>query len=353
MTSRWQFVLTGTNGADTAELTHATNRKITWMLDGAATATFDISGRDPQAAEVAELASDLVVYHGGVKRFRGRLGSSSDTLDGTAHAASFSAVDYRGMLARRIIWPGKTIAFSQVEQTGIAWTLISDTQALGTLGITHGSGTSPVLRDRNYNEGDGIGGLLDDLGRVDNGYDWEVDANLRFNTYWPQRGLFRTDPLEYGVQVSGVTRTVDTTNFANAVRYSGDDTVAAATAVQAPGPEGRWEIQQGDPSVTIAQTVIDKANWLLATDAVVTPTYSLTLSSGWWDPSKIWLGDTVRFLCRSGRLDVDSTNRVTQVDVAVDDQGRETVTLTHGAVPLRLGARLTNYAKRLTSLERR
>lgn len=313
-----------------------------------------MNGLDPQAAEIAELSTDLVVWRDSTRYFRGRLGPSGDDLDGTKHTASFTANDYRGMLARRIIWPGSTVAFSQVEQTTIAWTLINDSQTLGSWGITKGDGVggTNVKRDRNYDVGSVIGQMLDELGRVDSGYEWEVDANLAFNV-WRQRGSPIADPVVYGRDITGVKRTVDTSKFANAVRYSGADGVTPATAVQTPGPEGRWEIQVGDTSLQEAATVAAKATWELAVDAVVTPSYTVTMAPGWWAPTRVWLGDTIRLIVKSGRLNVDITDRVTQIEVDLDDNGKETVTLTIGRPPVTLGTVLTDYRKRLQTIERR
>ena len=100
----WTFVLGGAppSGVEERELTAARGRTITWRLDGACTAQFTIDGRHDEAAQVAELATDLHVYdEQGVKRFRGRIGPESDDIGPNTHTSQFTAIDYRGMLAYR------------------------------------------------------------------------------------------------------------------------------------------------------------------------------------------------------------------------------------------------------------
>jgi hypothetical protein len=349
----WNFVICETNGEAIAELSRASNRRITWQIDDAATASFDMDGRDEQTKVISELSTDLIIWFDHTKQFRGRLGSSMDDLDSSRHTCSFSAVDYRGMLSRRTIWQGSTVSFVNTEQGDIAWKLIDDTQKLGNLGITKGSVTDTLThRDRTYEVGQNILQLLDDLGRVDGGYEWEIDADLHFNL-WPTRGRTLWETVEYGRDVIGLRRNVDTSQFANAVRYSGADGVAAATAVATPGSEGRWEVQAGDTDLLIAANVTAKANWLLDVSSQINPSYDIKCKTEWWTPDRIWLGDTIRLICQHGRLTVDTTERVSQISVELDEDDVATTTLTIGPVRRNLLDRFRDYQKRLTTIERR
>lgn len=118
--SDWHFVIADPFGDASGELTSAKTRTITWQLDAAAVASFSMSGGHPQTKLITETETDLIVFEGSTARFRGRLGSSTDALSSAGHQCQFSAVDYRGFLDRRIIWPGSTIAFSATDQIGRA-----------------------------------------------------------------------------------------------------------------------------------------------------------------------------------------------------------------------------------------
>lgn len=362
---RWQFLVVTTTGSGLEEITSAKSRKVTFDLYKGASASFTINGLDPQAAIPQEIADDLVCLRDTRRLFLGRLGATDDTLDGTGHQTTFAAVDYRGMLDRRIIWPGSRTTFAQVDQRDIAWSLITDTQNLGTvgggginsssLGITTSSVPTGVKRDRTYNEGDTIGTLLTDLSLVVGGFDWEVDAFKSFNIFYPLRGKpsGAGAVLSYGGNVSQVTRTIDTSTFANAIRYSGATGIPAAVAVARPGPEGRWEKQVGDTTVVLASTLVEKAAYELALDSTILPSYQVTLTGGWWTPELVWLGDYVTLVVKSGRLNITATLRVVTIDVTIDDTGHEVVVLTLGQSLGSFFDKLAKYTQRFQNLERR
>ena len=83
------------------------------------------------------------------------------------------------------------------------------------------------------------------------------------------------------------------------------------------------------------------------------PAYTLTLSAGRWAPADAWLGDTVRLIVKSGRLDVDTEARITAASITIDDNGRETVAPTAGLPPPDVGETLGRTDRRLSRLEAR
>ena len=85
----------------------------------------------------------------------------------------------------------------------------------------------------------------------------------------------------------------------------------------------------------------------------IRPAYRVTLVPGRWDPALMWLGDAVRLLVRSGRLDVDTVLRIFGLVVELDENEVETVQLDLGAHPPALVDRLNDTAARLDRLERR
>lgn len=350
---RYQFIVVRPAGAGVAELTEAHGRKIEFALDDAATAGFTIPGRHPQAALIDELEVDLLVARNGSAIFLGRVNASDDSIDADAHETTISAVDYRGMLDRRIVWPGSRKAFTATDQGAIVKALVDDTQALGTLRITFGNVTTGVVRDRTYDEGQTIGDLIGDLGRCINGFDWDVSPTRQLRIFYPARGNLVPWILEYGANVTGVRRTVQSSDFANAIRYSGADTIPATTRVVAPGVEGRFERQFGNPDIKLAATLGQAADAQIVTSSTIVPSYTVTMLPGSYDPARAWLGDTVRLLVRSGRLDVDVSLRITGISLDVDDEGVETAELTLGTYRGTLPQRLAGYQSRLDRLERR
>lgn len=353
----WQVVLadpTATIG-NLGELIAARSRKLSWRLDDAASMTFALDGRDRLGASIAELATDVIVYADGAPLFRGRIGASDDTVSTNSHDATFSAIDYRGLLHRRILWPGATLVYSQVDQADIAWDLINDAQGRvnGSLGIARGNAAATgVLRDRTFNVGANVGETITNLGRVSNGFEWEISATRQFNLFFPQRGATGITPLVWGDNVTEVRRALDTADFANAVRVSGE--TASATRENTALPEGRWERQVSDTDLKESATVGQRADFELVQGQDIRPNHQLALTPGWWSPSLVWLGDVNRLVIRSGRLNVDTLARVTQIDVDLSDESnQENVTLQLGPSRLNLAELLTDQRRAITNLGRR
>jgi hypothetical protein len=353
----WQWVLvrpvTG-GGATVAELTEARSRRIEFPLDGPAKAGFTFPGRHPQVRLVDEVETDVLIARDGLAVFRGRINTSEDTISETVHTCTFGAIDYRGMLDRRIVWPGSTLVYTGADQAAIAADLIADTQALGTLGITLPATTTGVARDRTYETGAVIGELITNLGRCLNGFDWDISPALALRIWYPARGA--TTPVfvaEYGRTVTSLRRTVSSSDFANAIRYSGADAVPAALRTVTPGIEGRWERQIGDTNLTTPAAVNESADGAIVELSGIEPAYQVTLAPGAWTPATVWLGDVIRLLVRSGRLDVDTTTRVVGVNIDLDDDGNETIALAVGPYRWRLSTQLADYRSRLDLLERR
>jgi hypothetical protein len=350
----WQVVKPST-GAHTGALTSATARKLTWQVDGAATASFTLPEAHPETAAVVELSRDVVVARNGSPLFRGRVGASGDTLNATAESVNFVANDYRAMLDRRIFWPTSTLHFTATDQADIAWQLIADTQAQpgGNWGVVRGAAaTTGTARDRTYAAGNPVGTALGDLGRTSGGFDWEIDPLLRFNLFHPYRG--RTTPvvLTYGRDIFDLKATVDPAKFATDVYFTGSNTTTPVSLGISTydADVGRWDIQKSDSNALDQNTIQQRAEFELAIDSNLIPSYSVTLLPGTWDPAQLWLGDAVRLIAKGGRLNVDVTRRVMQIDVSLTDDGDEVVVLAIGITPLRLSDQLKATQAALTAL---
>lgn len=356
--ARWAFVLTDTAGNALGELDQARSRRLTVRLDNAADAAFTVDGADPRALDIAELATDLKVFRDGTLLYRGRIGQTQDQAGADRHSISCESADYRGLLGRRILYTD--LAFTATEQEAIGWSLIADTQARpgGNLGITRAGVATGVTRDRTYPAGKNVGEALTQLGQVANGFDWEIGPDLVYRV-WTERGADNGVVLDYGGLISGFSRTINPSNYANAVRVSGsDDPPTVAETREAAGlataATGRFDAQHGDPDITVQSTLAAKADWHLAEDQTIRPSWSVTMRADAWEGrDHIWLGDTVLLAVRSGRVNTVEALRVHELEVDVDDDGAETVRLTLGRPPVKLDQQLRKVLQRVTDLERR
>jgi hypothetical protein len=296
-------------------------------LDAAASCSL---GGVPSAAAVGILEgqTDVWVYRNDALVFRGRVVAGNDVLEGRDEVA-FQVLDYRGLLAARIARTDLT--FTAVPQADLAWGLVQHTQGQpgGDLGVTRQ--VDPPAgreRDRFYDAGQTIGEALDNLGRVQDGFDWDVSPHRVFRVHYPRRGRALTEPLVLGASLARLERLVDMAGFANAVRVSGGEgtvgTVAVAADV-ATDPRGLWEAQVGLPSVVEQATVDERAARMLADRSMLRPSYRATFTPGRLVevPTP---GDTADLAVRAGRIDEAGRVRIMEVAVDVGPDRSEVVT---------------------------
>lgn len=328
--------------------------------------SLDLVGTSPDAGYVAELLTDIHVMRGSDLLFVGRVGATTDQLDASGHVLSVAANDYRAVLGRRALITGDTLGFSGVEQSLIAWTLITYTQGRtgGNLGIARGAGVGGGLaRTMTFTVGDYIADDINQIAQLDGGFEWQIrpygQSDLRFDVYTPQQGQDNGVVLSLGdARVVSITRTVDPSTFGNAVFETGQapaggskPTVAYAEGI-GPG-EDRFDKVVGSNITQTAALAADAAAQLAQAQALF-PQYQIVLVPGsWGGPSDIWMGDTVTVQIVSGRLMVNDRLRVLEMAFAIDANGREQLTLTVGALLLSHPRNLAAILRRLRYLETR
>lgn len=373
MAATWSFVVGPWNGGPQYALTGARDRKVTFNLTSPSTASFSLGGRDPLAEQITELVTDLHILRSpgpGIRAqrlYRGRVGTTKDQIDTNTHTVDVATADYRELLKRRIFWSGSTRSWAGTDQGLIVAGMAAAAQAPvgAALGMTVTGTATGVLRDRTYEPGDSIGERIQELSEVINGFDWDVlsptAGELLLQIFYPRRGVDRGVVLELGGLVAAVSRDVDPSRYANAVRGTGQepDGGVAPTPVEiavpdvGTRPEGRWDTASGE-SITTQAALDERTDWRLDQAQVIRPAYTVKLRRGAWrGPDHIWLGDPVRLVVMSGRLRVDTVLRVQTVDIGIDENSTEDVTLTLGAPKPSFAQRATATEKRLATLERR
>jgi hypothetical protein len=378
-------------GTLVGEITDARTRKLHFDLYGPATASFTLDGRSASAPTIQELSQDLFAYRWNTATgqqdmmFRGPIGTTRDTISETTHTLEVAASDYRAMYARTVVgantWTGQ-------DQAYIAWGLTLPTQGGQAfpynLGVSWDGVYNPdnsynsiyntgVPRDRAYVGSEKLADMLNNLAACQGGFDWgllaadpriwgaQVSAKMRL--WYPQRGITQPFVAEYGVTVASLTRQVQSTDFANWVRNDGQATGGTPLYTVSPGdvvtnpqnhPEGLWQESISNASTLVAATLQQQGDGELALKSVLQPTYSIVLATGAWaGMATCWLGDTIELRVASGRLAVDTQVRIVAVDIDVDDDGVELVTLTVGRPAVTLASLANDQNARLDALSRR
>lgn len=347
------------------QLTQATSRRVIVRLTAAGESSFTVEGHAAEAAQIQDLITDCWVFFNGQPIYRGRVGTNSDTHDGNAHTVQVSTADYRGILQRRLLFEGDTLSYSSVDQAQVAWNLINTTQARtgSTLRILRGAGqTSGTTITQTFTAGTSVMENLDKLAYVANGFDYAINptatTSLTFDVYSPNRGTDRSLVLNFPGSIAAFSRTVDPGQYANAVRFSGGSSLTPVRVEAADittRPEGRWDSQSGDSTITNSAVLTSTAQGALAAADTVTPAWKVTLQpDGWRGPAQVWLGDPVTLQIQSGRLAVNAAYRVQEMEFNFDDNTNSVTTiLTLGQVPPDRRYLLRRVNLRLTALERR
>lgn len=332
------------------QLTEHRARKLTFRIDGPPTVALTLDGRRPDAEHFTPQATDLWVWRTRTDgdpadlMFRGRCWGESDDITETEHTYKVAAFGYRGLLNfRRIGAAGRYFA-PGTDQAAIAWALIDESQDLdgGLLGsgITDGIGsTSSTTRELTLPASAKIGEEIGKLGRLDDGFEWEIGADLALNRWYPTRGADNGVVLDFRGLVRSARRTFIADENGNHVIVTGGDgttPVEASSAGIASDPRGRIELADAYPSVVEQSTLDARAPQLLADVEVIRPEWTVVLNmvdeaggrSRWEGPDHVWLGDTVTLGVRSTpRLNVADAYRVLEVSIADGIDGDEVVSL--------------------------
>lgn len=218
-----------------------------------------------------------------------------------------------------------------LSQEDIAWDLIEMTQAKlnGGLGITRATGDNlGRQRDRTFpHVSRTIFELIDDVGSATDGFEWWIDADLRWHSQTPVRwrDLRGTMVFDFGTTVLKVGRVSGNDFYSSAVHAGDDETTPEFVEVESP-VRGRWETYLSNRDIVKQSTLRERADTALDRAAQIVPFYRLTLTPGVLRGSNLQLGDVVPLRIDSPpRLDVISLVRVVEIELTITGDGDEQV----------------------------
>lgn len=329
----WKFVI-GAGNAEAYEI-KALDRKFRFELKAPSNVSFTANLLDPSSAYILPLQTDLKCYRGTDKVFRGRIGPMTASLDANSGYASFSAVDYRGVLDRRLVYEDDNAFWYGEDVSTIVWDMITFIQSRtgGSYALQQGTGfpLGVTRGEVEFQPGDSVMASLQKI--ADNkvrGFDWEIDPDMNVNV-WAARGNTTPKNFDYKGAAISVDWDYDTAQFANAARATGSgDTFAEEleTADVGTDPRGRWESQLAWPDVETQEIMEDRTQYLLEQANIVPESFTLNLRQGHWQgPYDLWLGDVVVVTLRFGALDIQKTTRIHSLEVTLDESGGEQVSL--------------------------
>lgn len=215
-------------------------------LDDGCSISFSTRGDSVAAALIDELASDVWLYRGSVlvQRFRVTQVEQAWDADGNDEVAVVGTC-YRRLLRKAHV--RSELVYTGVAQDQIIWNLVQHAQAAvgGNLGITAGSLTSGILRDRIYPVGTNIFTAIVEFTQIDLGVEWNVTSTLGLDVRDRLTLPLQTMPVQLGVTARRLIRPSAAEQFANAAIAIGNpentDAVIAEDAGLPTDSRGRWE----------------------------------------------------------------------------------------------------------------
>ena len=378
-----------------AELNGARSRRLEETLNAPSSFTFSIDGRSPVAALIRELEHDVYAWRWNDRQgvdfiaFRGIVAQTEDVLSEQVHTLNVTCHDYLSVMARRYLTQDQNWVNVNQDTLCLYLVALAGDQSVSSSGVSFlpgsflpmavvfrnpdGSnrpqGVGVPVRTRNYTAQASIGSMFDELAHVSAGFDYGLNyvsmvsptGSDQLAVYFPTRGVTRTDVLEYGSTLAGLTRSVNSADFANYQRWVGDAGSSDAPQLFAESrtpdanalPVGLWQATANASDVSDLATLQQQADGARDRSSVLVPSYSLTLAPDVYYQGGFDLGDTVPLVVKSGRLNVNTSVRIVARTFVISDDGTEDVGLTVGRPLTSLRDMLTAASADIDALARR
>jgi hypothetical protein len=412
---RWRLTLHARQFADAlwtatliSQLDSARSRKLVQAWDMPAVLTFDMDGRAADCALIAELQHDVIAWRwdensgADIPVFRGMVDASEDRIDEQSHVVTFTCHDYLAMFNRRIGTSTTWNVVNNMTQDNMAdnWrnnAIIrpsSDNSITFTPGgylplwtfLANPDGTqradSGVLRNYQAEGNMNIFSEFDKLAKLTGGFDYDVKplcmqgnlgaqvplANARrdaLRIFYPAQGVTQSGvTLAYGSSVSKIQRQVTSADYSNYWRTLGNNQSSSMAAVQTYGEA--WNADANGTTVGLfmsgdsASATTPDATWLTAMAqgnvgiyGVLQPTYVVTLTPNFYTWGLFNMGDNVPLIIASGRLSVNTAQRILGITYNIGDDGQEDIDLVVARATTTLGGMLRTQDRAVNALARR
>lgn len=334
---KYELYVADRTGAKLEYLDQAKSRKYARYLNAAGSASFFLDPRDPKATEIKTMERDLLVYRYGSLVWRGRIMDDSGEVDGQGGKLDVKCLGYFALLDSHV---DKTLTYTQIDQGAIAWNLINYVQGKDSLGITQGNTTTGVLRDRTYHwyEMGEVKKLIENLSRLENGFDFEVTPSLVFNTYYPRKqNVLGYYVFELTKNIERISWQKDGTRMANAVNAMGagqEEQTLMSSAQNAASitTYGRREDVKDYTDIILKDTLTEKAQREVSLRKDPPTFYGLKLApvgSEESDPpvDSYDVGDKIYVRASYGYVEIDEYLRIYGIETEIDENDVEHITL--------------------------
>lgn len=345
--AQWQFITQNRNGSQLADLVGIRDRRLLFQLGQPGVVSASLRVNDPRARRdsVGGLQTgvhELKVYRDGVPQETVYALTKTD-VTGSVDTMTLG-LEWQGIatyLQDGLVYPQSPVS-TAYSSTTLPWTWINAFQSRtgGSFGFTQGSvtGTAPT-RQKSITQEASLFESIHELATTGNGFDWNIDTNRSYREWHSQRGSDTGIVLEPGVNVSSWSYTENT----------GPGEIVTDVIVN--GPPGTQRVTASDSTartlygrreaalsmfadyeasgVTTGQLQAQADSAIAGRIApIVIPQIQLVKDHPSIPWGSYWLGDLVVFRVRVSSYDfINQPYRIVQIDVALDDNDNETITL--------------------------
>lgn len=327
-TAQYRVVVANLNGSDIAEVP-AKNLQFSYALNDKGAIDFTLPTRHSKCTKdiLDPGKRELRVYRNDDLVWGGYLWVASPQID----EVRFNGDSYWSRLERRRIT--ENIDYMTMDQFDIVWNLIDWTQAQtgGALGFTRASAVdSGVTRTRHYcavNRRQ-ISDAIAKLAASGNGFDFEIDANKEWRTYYPNKGTVTDYMFELGKNIRNMSYVLDATETMSEVTGLGsgegcDRILASAVNTSSRTAYGLLQgvVEDSDLDTTTEVTNLATEELNQVKGQILRPQLAIFTT----DPpfGSVSVGDWVNVKADLGYIDIDDSFRVSNITIAISDEGFE------------------------------
>lgn len=341
--SLYEFQITDKEGNILAALDSAMDRFFSIYLNKPGEARFALSPTDPKLTRDLLLLGhkELKIRRAGKLVWGGELLTARTTLNADTELIELSAKGYLDLLSHRFVGttPGVPFTYTNIDISTIAHDLVITTQIStnGNFGITLGLNPDSRPGDRTYEFKNVYEVALMGLSNnnVQNGLDFEITPDKKFNTYYPAKGRQLTSVVfEWGVNVTDFTLIQSAVEMNNQVIVLGSgegNSMLTTTRNAATRIQETYRVRQKllyHKDVVKEATLIEHGDAELSENSFQSTIVAIK-TRGDLPPSfgSYEVGDSVRVKVKRGVVDVDSFYRIYGIEVKPGKEDQEEITL--------------------------
>lgn len=272
------------------------------------------------------------IFRGDRKLWSGVLSGVNGNVGDISGRLNLNFSGYLALLEKMEVSPTGKI-FTDVEQGTILWTLIDDFQKLpnGNYGITQGSVTTGITRDREYSPFKNVYEAFMQMTEVIKGCDLEITQDKALNVYTHQGRRLSAIVFEYGKNITGLDFNFsmkDLVNQANVIGSGERDDLLYSVAHNMSSQEIYGLMQKSFPhsDVIIKDTLTEHAKKYVEEYPNPTQIYGCDVRDTVDTALKSYgVGDEVRLRIKKGYLDINTYRRIKKLSVSVDQNEKEDI----------------------------